>query len=290
MQSRRTTILLALGATAGVAMAAVGLAGAPSPSALSANAVARVNGQVILTDDYERIVAGLASDRREPVGLEDRRRVLDRLIEEELLVQRALELDFPRKDPRARGDLTQAVIAAIVDESRNSQPSEAELRAFYERNLAFFTPSGARQVRQIFCRVATLADEAATEARCAQAATRLRAGEEFAAVRQQLGDAELAPLPDAALPPGKLRDYLGPTALRTVLDLAPGAVSDPVRSGTGFHVLQVIGQQPASAPPFDQIRTEVLEEYRRRSGERALRAYLDDLRRRANVVIAEPLP
>ena len=134
------------------------------------------------------------------------------------------------------------------------------------------------------------ADEAATEARCAQAATRLRAGEAFAAVRQQLGDDELAPLPDAALPPGKLRDYLGPTALRTVLDLSPGAVSDPVRSGTGFHVLQVIDQQPASAPPFDQIRTEVLEEYRRRAGERALRAYLDDLRRRANVVIAEPLP
>jgi len=37
----------------------------------------------------------------------------------------------------------------------------------------------------------------------------------------------VSPLPDAALPPAKLLDYLGPTALRAALTLAPGAVGEP---------------------------------------------------------------
>ena len=191
-------MLLGLGAVAGLAMAAFGLAGSTSHSALPDNVVAEVNGGVILADDYERVIAGVASDRREPIDADERRRVLDRLIEEELLVQRALELDFARKDPRARGDLTQAVIAAVVDEANNVQPTDPDLKAFYEKYQSFFTPSGALRVRQIFCRAPTLDDVDATAARCTAAATRLRAGEDFTVVRQQLGDPELSPIPDTA--------------------------------------------------------------------------------------------
>ncbi len=290
--SRRAPLLLALGAATGLVLAAAGLVGQrrTDRSSLPPSVVARVNGEPISTDDFQQLVAGLAGDRREPIDDQQRRQVLDRLIEEELLLQRALDLGFARKDPRVRADLTQAMIAAIVDESKDLQPSDVELRAFYEENQAFFTPSGALRVRQIFCRAPTLGDVAATEARCADAAKRLRAGEDYATLRQQLGDQELSPLPDTPLPPSKLRDYLGPTALRAVLDLAPGAVSEPVRSGTGFHVLQVVEHQPTAAPPLDAIKTEVLAEYRRRAGDRALRAYLDDLRSRSDVVVGEPLP
>ena len=104
------------------------------------------------------------------------------------------------------------------------------------------------------------------------------------------GDAPLAPLPDAPLPPSKLRDYLGPTALRAVLELEEGAVSDPVRSGMGYHVLQVVERRPDSVPSLDEVRAEVIVELRRRAGERALRSYLDTLRDSADVVIAEPPP
>jgi len=44
-------------------------------------------------------------------------------------------------------------------------------------------------------------------------------GEAIDAVQASLGDPPLAPLPDTLLPPAKLRDYLGPTALRTALEL-----------------------------------------------------------------------
>jgi hypothetical protein len=93
-------------------------------------------------------------------------------------------------------------------------------------------------------RVADGAGDAAALERARQARSRLHAGEAFDAVRGALGDAEPAPLPDTALPPAKLRDYLGPTALAATLRLAPGEVSEPVRSSDGYQVTQVVAREP----------------------------------------------
>ena len=95
--------------------------------------------------------------------------------------------------------------------------------------------------------------------------------------------------PRHVLPLAKLTEYVGPTAARTALALAPGAVSDPVRSSSGFHVLLLVHRDEETVPPLADIEDEVREEWRRRNGEHALRTQLDDLRARASVeVTAEP--
>jgi parvulin-like peptidyl-prolyl isomerase len=71
------------------------------------------------------------------------------------------------------------------------------------------------------------------------------------------------------LPAAKLLDYLGPTALRAALVLDAGAVSEPVRSGTGYHVLIVVAREAEWLQPLADIEADVRAEYRRRAGERA---------------------
>src|SRR5262245_15749646 len=98
----RVQRLLGLGAALGPALATfdlltVGDALTPTPEG-----VASVNGTAIREEDYERALAAFASDRRSPVEAGDRRHVLDRLIDEELLVQRGLDLGFSRSDRRVR--------------------------------------------------------------------------------------------------------------------------------------------------------------------------------------------
>jgi parvulin-like peptidyl-prolyl isomerase len=299
--SSRPFLLLVLGAASGVALAAMGLLGGMSPGRASAtwasptqslppNAVARVNGEVIRAEDYQRALEAVREDRRD--GLDDTKRgqVLDRLIEEELLVQRGLALGFARQDTRVRKDLTAAVIDSVVAEYQDVQPTDAELQTFYDAHRDFFTGPGRLRVRQVWCRTGTTAEATVALDRAQQAASRLRAGEQFATVRDALGDRELAPLPDALLPAAKLADYLGPTALRTTMSLAAGAVSEPIRSSTGYHVLQVLERQPDAVPPLDAIKTQVAMEFRRRRADQALRAYVDDLRASAQVEIATPLP
>jgi len=287
----RGSVLLAIGAGAGIALAATGLvaSGVTRGRGLPPGAVARVNGALLRADDYTRSLDALERDRRGGAEPADRRFVLDRLIDEELLVQRGLELGLARQDARVRRDLTAAVIDAVVTEHEDGTPSDADLEAFYRRERDFFARPGRLRVRQLWCRADTAADAPSAEARARAAAASLRAGEDFAGVRARLGDPEIAPLPDALLSPAKLLDHLGPTALRAALELEAGAVSDPVRSATGYHVLQVVEREAEWVPPREEIADEVLAEYRRRRGERALRAYLDGLRARADVEIAPSL-
>jgi parvulin-like peptidyl-prolyl isomerase len=283
----RSNGLLALGSALGLVLAAGGLlaSGRDAGPALPSDTIARVNGVPIRSDDYRRALEAVALDRRTPPDAELRRHVLDRLIDEELLVQRGLELGLPRVDARVRHDLAAAVIDAATASAAPDQPSAAELARFYEDNRGMFSRGERIHLRQVFVAAATPDGDA----RAAAAAARLRAGEDVASVRAELGDAEPVPLPDGPLPAAKLVDYLGPTPLRAALDLPAGGVSDPVRSTGGFHVLVLVAREPGTVPALAEIEEEVRAEWRRNGGERALRSQLETLRARATLdVTAAP--
>ena len=82
---RRSLALLVLGLVGGFGLTAAGVLGDGASARLPDGAVATVNGRPIALATYERVLAGLDEDKREGITAEDRRHVLDRLIDEELL-------------------------------------------------------------------------------------------------------------------------------------------------------------------------------------------------------------
>ena len=113
-------------------------------------------------------------------------------------------------------------------------------------------------------------------------------GEPFEVVLASLGG--VAAVPDTLLPPAKLREYVGPTALRAVLALDVGTVTAPVRSGGGYRVIELVEREEPFVPAFAGMEATVRAEYRRRAGERALAEYLADLRARTSIVRTDQLP
>src|SRR5262245_50870367 len=78
-------------------LAGIGLASADivlRRDELPDGAVARVNDKLISRDAWLRAVAAVASERRAPLTPEDQRHILDRLVDEELLVQHGLSMDL----------------------------------------------------------------------------------------------------------------------------------------------------------------------------------------------------
>jgi len=284
-------VLLAVGAVAGLALAARGLiaSDAGRGDSLPERAVASVNGSEILTEDYQRLVAGLERDTREAADEKARRHVLDRMIDEEVLVQRGLELGLAESDRRIRANVTAAMIRSILVEVEDQQPTASELREFYQENRDFFTQPGRMRVHQLFFRVPDPAEEQAAAERAQQVRDLIEPGQALAELRDH-GDPEVSPLPDVLLPATKLREYLGPTALRAVFELELGEVSPPVRSGTGYHLLQLVERELPRTPDLAEIEAQVRAEWQRRAGDRALREYLDELRDQAEIVVAPNLP
>jgi hypothetical protein len=129
-------------------------------------------------------------------------------------------------------------------------------------------------------------DDAPPPPRARELAERLRAGEAAAS----LGDPPVAALPDALLPPAKLREYLGPAGVEALAGLEPGGVAGPLRTAGGWEVLRLVEREAGTVPDFAEIEPAVRAAWRRRAGDEALRGYLEELRRRASVELAGSLP
>ncbi len=264
-------------------------AGAEAAAAVPAGAVAVVDGRSIPAVSYERLLAALAADSAAPLTPEDRRYVLDRLIDEELLLARALALDLPRRDRRIRAQLVQAMMAAALAAEPAPEPATGELRRYFDTHRELFTGPERVRVRHLHVAAEPVRTSAQAAERANVALERLRAGEGFEVVRRESGDDALVAVPDALLTPAKLREYVGPTAARTAFATPVGEIAGPVRSASGYEVLLVVERAAPAPLSFADAEDLVRSQWRREQEERALRRYLDRLRREARIVVRDDL-
>jgi len=282
--------LLGAGAALGIALAAVGLVrgGTLPGDALESGEVARVNGVPIPGDELERMLGALEADKRNPVAEADRARVLARLVDEELLVQRAVEIGLVDSEPGVRKALVQALVDSVVAEAESEEPDPTALRRFYEENRDYFGAGERIRVERLVFRAGSKRGEPAGRAREARRA--LAEGRPLEAVAAELADEPLVPVPASALPASKLREYLGDDLARQALAASEGVWSEPLASAEGVQILRVAERQRAESAPFDAVAAQVAAEWRRRQGDRALREYLDFLRAQAEITWAAGAP
>jgi hypothetical protein len=249
--------LLIAGLLAGIVMAASGVL--RHGDELPAHAVARVNDRLILRDAWLRAIAAVSSERRTPLTEADRRHILDRLIDEELLAQHGMVLGLVEQDRRLRGQLVQQVVQTATAGNSGQDFSEAELRAFYAEHLDIFAVPARLRVS-----AARIDDDGRRS--------------EF-----------VPPVPDALLPPAELRSYLGPALTQAALGLQAGETSEPQAQGAGYVVLEVLERESGGAPPFEQLREQIRAEMLRRADEEAVRGLLKQLREDNRVVVSGEL-
>lgn len=277
--STRGSWLLSIGALLGVALAAAGMtARAEKAPQADTVAVAYVNGRPILRADYQRALAALAAAKKGGrLSPGERRQVLDRLVDEELLVQRGLELGLAERDPRVRADLSAAVIdMTTMRGASDATTSEAVLREYYAEHPERFglTP-----------RVRVAVPCYAEKSRAEQAHARLAAGAPVGEV-VDAADRRRVPVPDDLLPIGKLADYAGGKLARLTEELGAGQ-GRSVSVGDAHCVLWVIDKEAGRRLPFETVRERVLAEVQRRAGERRLAEFLGESRERAEISILE---
>ncbi len=264
---------LIAGALAGLLAAGYGiLRQADSGDVLPANAVARVNDQVISRDRYERALARLvtydAADDEQDL-------LLQRLVDDELLVQRALELGMVRSDTAVRNAMVDSLIASVTAEADAASPTDEELERYLADNTERFS---------FVASVAVAAWQTDDESIAQSFITSLRNDGEAA-----ISDL-IAAIPD--LPPGLmaveiLRDYLGPGIAAAAADMPVGSSAVFARRGR-WLVVQVLEKKTTAYNDLNSIRNRVLLDFRRRQAEQTLSDYIDELRRRADVHMALP--
>lgn len=281
--ARKRVALLALGACAGLIMAAAGLVErwSTSPDELPVGAIARVGGKIITQERYRQVLNDLAADKRTPLSAQDRQFVLDRLVDEELLIQRGIELGLADSSPQIRKALVAAVIGHLTAEAQASLPGEQALRRLYESDPEFFTSTARFRLRWL----RLPASDDAAQRKAEDAYRQLSNGVALEEVSQSTGLEAVPILPDALLPLSKIRDYLGPALAGQVSIIKRGAFSKPIEDNGDMHILQLLDYRPEMLPPFEEARPVLEAEYLRRAGDKALRQYVQWLRLRSEVIV-----
>ncbi len=272
------------GAVAGCGLA-LALAGAVtvrgSDAAVGGDVVARVNGVPIPRSAVER-----ARERVGPGASDDV--LAAQLVDEELLMQRAVEIGLVDVDRDVRKALVRAAIDDALHGVADRGPTEDALRVFHAEHAFLFAVPRRLRVRAISLDARDGSDTAVRRAE--EAAAAVAAGLSFAEADARYGDRPGLPVPDVFLPEPVLRRVLGPTLAGAVRALPPGAVSAPVRSGDAVYLLQLVEEEPARPASFEAARAAVEAEWRRRQGQDALDALLTRLRAQARIVRAADAP
>lgn len=264
---------LIAGALAGLLAAGYGiLRQVDSGGELPAGAVARVNDQIITRDHFDRAVTRLGA---RDLSEDDNVRILRRLVEDELLVQRGIELGMAQSDTTVRNAIVNSLVASVTAEADAASPTDEELQQYLEENADRFSYTANMSV------AAWQSDDEAV------AQTFITALRDNGATETSDAIGPIPDLPSGMLPVELLRNYLGPGIAAATAEMPEGSSAVFARRGR-WMVVQVLEKELAVITDLSTVRNRVLLDYRRNLADVALQNYLADLRRRAAVDVVRP--
>lgn len=281
-----------------------------------------VNGEIVTVFQLDRAVA----ERLETPGRETaespalRRAVLDELIDERLIGQRAVELglqvsdeelenailDVQKQNKITRPQLEDALRQQGIpfDEYRNnlrlqilrfkvmgrelptlSEVTSREVRDYYQSHGDDFRlPPLLRLSRITFPLPAKATDEERATVRAAadSARNRITVGIDFEALLAELRSAGLADGGDLGT---VAEPELHPTFAAAVKDLKPGEISTVVEVGGALHLLRLDERTPGRIVPLEEVKGKIEATLGEQKKGEALKTWLADLRAKARIDI-----
>jgi parvulin-like peptidyl-prolyl isomerase len=260
-------------------------------------------------------------DKRAARAAALRREVLDRLIDDELILQQAAELklsitseqidasideikkqnniddDQLRDALKAQGmtmgayraDLKRQLLRfRVLNVAVGSRVnvSDEEVKLYYDRHMKDMANVQVR-ASHVFIAIPEGADKAAMTEKhelAEKVLARAKAGEDFAKLARELSD-------DAATrAEGGDLGYFGKDMLpkpieELVFSMKVGDIRGPVRADRGFHVIKLVDRKTKDPKPLEEVKDDIRMQLRQKDMERQTKVYLGELRKKTLVDI-----
>ncbi|HKX26659.1 MAG TPA: peptidyl-prolyl cis-trans isomerase [Blastocatellia bacterium] len=292
--------------------------------------IARINSGVIMRSAYENAQRdvleelkkqGLQGDDLEKKFKEWQPRILDELINTQLLAQRAKELSI-NVEPQVNQQLLRMMkenncesleclgqrireagfdieeVKRVMTENFSKDAvlyrevygrvfqtlTEKEKRETYEKNKQTYTDPAEVTLSRIFITFGKDPDQALAQAK--DIATQARGGVEFAALAKRYSEEPIGKDGGSTGPANKISD-LTPEVKAAVENAAAGTVSDPIKLEKGYYIFRVDQRKEAKTLPFedDKVQDHVARTLVGQYGEKQIEAYLAKLRDEAFIEI-----
>ena len=193
-----------------------------------------------------------------PPTAEELRAMVDEYVLEEAMYRRGMELGVAEDDAVVRRRVRQKLEFFAEDLNDLVEPTEEELRAWYEANDERYRVAGMLSFRQVYLNPQLRGE--ALEADAADLLVELRAADEGADA-SQLGDPTLLAHAHADLPADRLPSRFGVDFAGELLALPTGSWEGPISSAYGLHLVRVDARTPGALRPFEAVREEAARDW-----------------------------
>ena len=234
------------------------------------DAIALVNDVPIKNESYLRALDRYSSDSKNKMDDEDRAWVLQRLIEEELLVQRGFSLGMITSDNDVRGAIVRTLISSINTEAEAIVPEDEELINFYNNH------------KERFAYPATYSIKAWVSKTMVDTQIAINQLNNNGSIESNKNIKRLENIPNGLLTLKKITEYLGPSIASELQPLSEGiAFSHYVNNR--WYIIQINQKNEESFAPIENIQIQLKNEYIRDQADKRLRAYIDNLKENASI-------
>ena len=251
---------------------------------LTDDIVALVDNHPILRSDLDLALEALSMNKENPLTDEQIRLVRERLIDEQLLLQRGIDLNLHQTSNPIRKLIVNSMIDSILSENNDFLLEDSDLESFYNDNISFFLPAKQLRLKRIFIQFRSQEED---EEKLDSIRSRLIGGEDFDVVSNEEGDSYLPEIPDTFLPERKLKDYMDPVLVKNAFNLKDGQITSEIETKEGYNFLYLVESEKGEPLPFIDMKSKVKGEYIRRKDEEALLNYLTWLRKKYNIIYNE---
>jgi hypothetical protein len=291
MNSRRSLVLFGIGALVGLGIAAYGLftAAGTTTRMLPPEDVAMVNGRHILRVDFItqiQIETALPFDQTTKA---QRVKVLSEMIDEELLVQRGLEVDLAASDPDVRMALANGVNIQVDADVASQLPTEEQLKTYYEAHKTLYSSEGVMQIRDLSISQAASPSPQDGYAMAQRAVAELRMAAAVDAVKMKYGLQDTIKIDKDENFDFAAKIKLGAKVFDEAAKLTTGEVSEPFLDAGSLHIIVMVKRTAPVPRNFEDARDTVLQDYKKEGTDRIEQANLKYLRQKSDMLIAPEL-
>jgi hypothetical protein len=206
------------------------------------------------------------------------------MIDEEVLVQRGLDVDLAASDPDVRSAMVAGVNLQVDAEILASRPDETALRAYFAAHRDRYSIDGSMDLRDLMIQPGSAVDAAKL------LSDALRKGVPVDKAAASAGFTESGRLGHGDNYDFGVKAKLGEPFYRAAAQLGDGGVSTPIADGGSAHVLVMIHRTPNRQRTFDAARDQVFIDFQRDARARVERQNLNFLRSRAEIHLGLSAP
>jgi peptidyl-prolyl cis-trans isomerase C len=239
--------------------------------------------RIMLTEnDLRQLAVQWLAQGRPAATADDMRALVEDRVNEEILSREAIALGLDKDDEIIKRRLAQKMNFLAEDIAALQNPSDAELRAWFEQNSSRFALPARASFHHLY-----FSFDRGPDARDAAAAALPRIAGKPADTSSDTAAADPFMFRDfyAERTPEQVAREFGPDFARTVFQLKPGAWQGPVQSGYGWHLVFIAAIEPSRSPAFEEVEPDVKSAWLDEKQGELKRTAFEAMRKRYTVVV-----